>query len=226
MALPLIGAVASIGSSLIGAYAASKAAKEQAAATRYAADIQRKNFEDTTRLLQPSIDAGNTARGYQLSALGLPGGQGAGAAYDAFRSSPGYDFALKTGQNQVQTSAAAGGRLFSGGALKSLARYGQGMADQQFGDWYNRLSGLSGAGQTATGHQVNAGSATANNLSDLAVQGGNNQASSYINGANALTGGIQNLSDLYAYYNPPAWARQPVAGAVQGNPAANPFGTY
>src|SRR5690606_28569307 len=97
-------------------------------------------------------------------------------------------------------SAAAGGRLFSGGTLKSLARYGQGMADQQFGTWYDRLGGLSGAGQTATGQQIGAGSTTAGNLSDLALQGGNAQASSYTGVAGALNAGIGSLADLYARY--------------------------
>jgi hypothetical protein len=200
MALPLIGAIAGIASSLIGASAASKAAKAQAAATKYAADIQRQNYTDSLAALQPSINAGNTARDYQLGSLVLPGGIDRASAEAAFRESPGYDFALKTGQNQVQTSAAAGGRLFSGGTLKALDRYGQGMADQQFGTWYDRLSGLSGAGNGSTGTAVNLGTTTAGNLGNLAVQGGNDRASSFINGAGAINTGIGTLADLYARY--------------------------
>jgi hypothetical protein len=205
MVLPLIGAIASIGSALIGAGASGAASREQAAATRYAADIQRQNYTDSLAALQPQINAGNTARDYQLGALGLPGGNS--DATTAFRNSPGYGFAVNQGKNSVQTSAAAGGRLFSGGTLKSLDKLGQGMADQQFGNWYDRLGGLSGAGGGAVNTAVNAGSNTANNLSSLAVQGGNDKASSYINGANAITGGAQNLADLYAYYNPPKTAQ-------------------
>ena len=226
MAVPLLGLIGSIGSAVIGGIASSAAAKKQAEATRYAADIQRQNFQDTTRLMQPQIDAGNTARGYQLGALGLPGGQGYDSSIAAFRDSPGYRFAVNEGVNATQTSAAAGGRLFSGGTMKALQDRGQGMADQQFGSWFNRLGGLSGAGGTATTNLASFGQSNANNLSNLAVQGGDAQASSYIRGANAITGGIQNLADQYAYYNPPAWAGGRVQGSSVGAPMYGTGGRY
>jgi len=207
MGIPLIGAISSIGSAAVGGLASYFGAQAQADAIKQATKLQKKQYDTTLATLQPQIQAGNTAREFQLGSLGLPGGNS--DALGAFRQSPGYDFALKTGQNQVQTSAAAGGRLFSGGTLKSLDRFGQGQADQQFGNWYDRLGGLSGAGGAAVGTAVNAGSNMANNLSNLAVQGGDAKASSYFNGANAVTGGAQNLADLYAYYNPPKTNFQP-----------------
>jgi len=219
MAFPLIGAIASIGSSLIGAYASGQAAKAQAESTKYAADLQRKTFQESSQMLKPQIDAGNTARGYQLGALGLPGGASYDEATSAFRTSPGYDFALKTGQNQVQTSAAAGGRLFSGKTLKDLTNYGQGMADQQFGNWFNRVGGIAGSGNAATNNQITLAGNNASSLGQIAMEGGNNQASSYIRGANALTGGIQNIADQYQYYNPPSWLK----GAAQAGNFNNGF---
>lgn len=201
MAIPLIGAIASLGSAAIGGLASYFGNQAQAGAIKYAANLQNQQYNKTLDMLQPAITAGNTARDYQLGALGLPGGNS--DAISAFRQSPGYQSGLKTGLNSAQTSAAAGGRLFSGGTLKSLQRYGANYADQGFGDWYNRLGGISGSGQTATTNAINAGTSATNNLSDLAVQSGNNQASSYVAGANALTGGIQNLADLYAYYTTP-----------------------
>jgi hypothetical protein len=213
MVLPLIGVLASLGSAGIGAWATNSAAQAQADAIRYAADRQNEQYNKSLDLLQPSIAAGNTAREFQLGALGLPGGNS--DAINAFRSSPGYDFALKTGKNQVLTGAAATGNLFSGKTLKSLSDYGQGMADQQFGQWYDRLGGLSGAGSGAVGQAVNLGSANANNLASLALQGGEDRASSYIGGANAVTGGLQNLADLYSYYNPPDWLKnRPLPGST------------
>lgn len=201
MGIPLIGAIASVGSALIGAYASSQAAKAQADATKYAANIQRQNFQDTQNLLQPSINAGNLARDYQLGALGLPGDISHDQTLAAFRTSPGYEFQRDQGLNAVQTSAAAGGQLFSGKTLKSLNQYGQGLADQQFGDWYSRLGGLSGSGDAATGNLVSAGTGTANNLSSLATAGGDARASSYEGIGNALGGGLSNLAYLSAYYN-------------------------
>jgi hypothetical protein len=200
MAIPLIGAVASIGSALIGAYSASQAAKEQAKATKYAADIERKNFQDTQDLLRPSVNAGNLARQYQMGALGLPGDISYDEAVNAFRTSPGYEFQRGQGLNAVQTSAAAGGQLFSGKTLKSLNQYGQGLADQEFGNWYSRLGGLSGSGDAATGNLVNAGTNTTNSLASLATAGGDARASSYAGVGSALGGGLSNLAYLSAYY--------------------------
>lgn len=90
-----------------------------------------------------------------------------------FQASPGYQFALNQGLNAVQNSAAAGGSLESGRTLKALQDYGQGMANQEYNNWYgrragefgsyanrlgtqsgdqfNRLAALAGVGQTATG---------------------------------------------------------------------------
>jgi len=198
--IPLIGALASLGSSLIGAYSAQSAADAQAKAIKQAAKIQRQNYLDAQALLQPSINAGNTARGYQLGALGLPGDISYDEVMQAFRTSPGYEFARSQGLEGVQTSAAAGGQLFSGKTLKDLNKYSQGIADQEFGTWYDRLGGMSGSGQSAAGNLVNAGTNTANSLSNLAVQGGDARASSYGTMAGAINTGIGSLADLYAKY--------------------------
>ena len=200
--LPLIGAIGSIASAWLGYDASQKAAKESAAATRYAADLQRQNFTDAQSLLQPSISAGNTARETQLGLLGLPGGIDYGTALSRFRTSPGYEFTRGQGINAAQTSAAAGGHLFSGKTLKDLTRFGTGLADQEFGNYYARLGGLSGAGGAATGNLINVGTNTAGNLGSLATNDAANRGSSYVAGANAITGGIQNLADLASYYLP------------------------
>jgi hypothetical protein len=63
---------------------------------------------------------------------------------------PGYQFRLQQGQQALERSAAARGRALSGQQLQALSGYGQGMAAQEFGDYFNRLAALSGVGQTAT----------------------------------------------------------------------------
>lgn len=214
MVFPLIGAIASIGSALIGAGAASSAAKQQAKATRYAADVTARTADANRALLEPSIRAGDTARGFQLGALGLPGGVSRDEAMAAFRTSPGYSFAFDEGRNALEGSAATNRTLFSGKTMKDLTRFGQGLADQSFGNWFGRVGAIAGQGAGATGTAVNVNADSGRTLADLAVQGGNNRASSYITGANALTGGIQNFADMYSYYNPPSWQRPSFAGGV------------
>jgi len=202
MPFPLIAALATVGSTLVGGLMSNQAAKAQQGAIDSATGEQRREYDINRSLLEPAITAGNTARGYQLGALGLPGG----ASYDdvirAFHTSPGYEFARTSGINAAQASPAAGGTLFSGKTLKDLTRFGTGIADQEFGNYYGRLGGLSGAGDVATGGLVSAGQNTANNISNLYQQGGDARASSYLRGANLITSGFQNLADIAAYGGP------------------------
>ena len=54
---------------------------------------------------------------------------------------PAYNFALDQGNQAINRSAAAKGMLNSGNVLAELAKYGQGMASQQYGNQVNMLSG-------------------------------------------------------------------------------------
>lgn len=85
---------------------------------------------------------------------------------------PGYQFQLAQGQKALNASAAARGALVSGGALKAMSNYNQGLAGTSFQNAYNRalttfqtnrsntLQGLNmliGAGQTANAEALQAG---------------------------------------------------------------------
>lgn len=54
----------------------------------------------------------------------------------------GYQFDLDQGNQAINRSAAAKGQLNSGGVLAELAKYGQGMASQEYGNQTNRLADL------------------------------------------------------------------------------------
>lgn len=56
-----------------------------------------------------------------------------------FQADPGYQFRLKEGEKAIQRSAAARGNLMSGGTMKALAQYGQGMASQEYSNAYGRF---------------------------------------------------------------------------------------
>lgn len=59
-------------------------------------------------------------------------------SYEEAMADPGYQFALKEGQGALERSASAKGTLRSGGTLKDLIDYGQGMAAQQYGNVFDR----------------------------------------------------------------------------------------
>ncbi|MCH7662313.1 MAG: hypothetical protein IH859_00380 [Chloroflexi bacterium] len=114
-----------------------------------------------------------------------------------FETEPGYEFRLAEGQKALERSAAARGQVFSGGTLKALTRYGQGVASQEFGRAYNRfqenrmtrynfLAGLSGTGQ-ATGVQLGQiGARTASDIAGIQIGGITSAAAARASGYSAI----------------------------------------
>jgi hypothetical protein len=102
-----------------------------------------------------------------------------------FFTSPDYQFRLDEGNRNILGNAAATGGLQSGNTLKALQSYGQNMASGEFGNYWNRLAGLAGVGQTAAGNVGAAGSNYAQGSSGAIQQDAANRGSSYIrNGQN------------------------------------------
>lgn len=108
----------------------------------------------------------------------------------------GLKFGLDQGVAGINRQAAAGGNFLSGATLKALTRfgndYGSTKANESYNRFnnnqtqqYNRLAGLSGAGQQAT-NQVSAAGQNAGNQISASQQGaGNARASGYVGQANA-----------------------------------------
>ncbi len=57
---------------------------------------------------------------------------------DEARNSPGYQFALQQGMRGIESGAASKGTLLTGGTLKALQGFGTGLADQTYGNVFNR----------------------------------------------------------------------------------------
>lgn len=146
---------------------------------------------------------------------------------------PGYQFRLKQGQDALERSAAARGGLLTGGTGKALSDYNQNAASAEYGnvygraaseyerrynifkqnqnDLFNRLSVLSGGGQTTAGQLNSAGLSSASNAGNIlltsAGQIGNQlnnaaaaRGSGYVGSANAIngaiTGGLNGISTI------------------------------
>lgn len=62
------------------------------------------------------------------------------------RQTPGYDFRFNEGRNALEGSAAARGKLLSGGTGKSLMEYGQNFGDTFYGTELDRATQLSNMG--------------------------------------------------------------------------------
>jgi hypothetical protein len=121
---------------------------------------------------------------------------------DIITQTPGYQFRLAQGQQALERSAAARGRALSGQQLQALTGYGQGMAAQEFGDYYNRLAALSGIGQTSTAGLSGLGAQTAANIGQAYGNIGAAQGAGILGQYGAIGGAAQGgLSNyLFARY--------------------------
>lgn len=109
---------------------------------------------------------------------------------DWLRSTPGYQFNLDEGMRALNTGLAGQGRLESGDAQREAIRYGQNYGDRIYGDQYNRLAGIAGAGQTASSQNQQGGQNYANALTNINQNNAASKASSYQSGANAWTNAL------------------------------------
>lgn len=123
----------------------------------------------------------------------------------------GLAFGLEEGRNGINQRAAQMGNYDSGATLKALTRfgndYGSTKANESYNRFnadntniYNRLAGVSGAGQTAANSINASGANSANNISNLQTGIGNAQAAGIVGGANAWGSGFQNLNSIYNNY--------------------------
>jgi len=214
-------AVAIGGAALLGAgasvYSANQASDAQQKAAANAARIDEKKFQQIRTDLAPYRDTGASALAKYADSLGL-NGQAARDQFQAdFRTDPGYEFSFDEGTRAVQGSAAARGGLLSGGAMRALTRYGQGLADQQYGSYLDRYMNLAGLGQNAAAQTGNFGAMSAARQGQYALDAGAAKAGGYLGAAQGVNGAISNGLQLYGYGKGQGWWDSPSSTAY------NPF---
>jgi hypothetical protein len=145
----------------------------------------------------------------QAAQSGALGPQAQQEAFDNFNSSPGQQWLQDRGQRAITRNAAALGGLGGGNVQKALMQYGQGMAQQDFDNQFNRLGGISNQGFQATQLQsgiaqnqgqagMNAGMAAA----DLNYNSGQNYASGRTRAGEQIADSVANTtSGLSALIN-------------------------
>jgi hypothetical protein len=98
----------------------------------------RKRLEAAGALYKPMTGYGQQGVNAYMTGVGLgPGGME--AATEAFRGTPGYQFALDQGEDSVMRNAAARGMLAGGNTSVDLMRYGTGFADQTYQNYLKNL---------------------------------------------------------------------------------------
>ncbi len=220
---------------LLGSSASDKAAKEQSQAAQHVADLSTQAGKDAAAGVSTATGKANSTLGdvlsqekTALSAYQTAGSTGLTGLSDLLKpggaltqqfsfnpgdltKDPGYQFMLDQGTQALERSAASRGLLGSGGTLKSLTRYAQGLAGTEFQNAYNRAlttfgtnrqsamdrlsgyAGLAGMGQGANAMLLNSlqnyGNTTSGNLMGGAEYSGNAGLTAAQIAGQALTGG-------------------------------------
>lgn len=181
----VLGAGASIGSALIGSKAASQASQAQVAEEQQGLALQKQALGN----LNPWLNVGAGAN-YTLGSLYGIGANGqqtnAPSDFSQFFNSPDYKFAQQQGQAGLVNYQNAEGLGGSGAGLAAASTFNQGLATQQFGNYFNRLMGLSQLGAQSAQAGVGGANAAAQTLGSI----GQSQAGGIVGSANALSGGL------------------------------------
>jgi hypothetical protein len=148
--------------------------------------IQLQELQKAEGFTQPYRDVGTKAVGVAGDLSGANGPDAATAAMANYQTSPGYQWQLGQGLRAIDAGAASRGMLRSGATLKGEETYGQGLANQDFSNYYNRLFSLSQLGSqnaaTASGQAVTTGQGIASTDTSAAAS----QASIYANVAKGI----------------------------------------
>jgi hypothetical protein len=214
-------------SGLLGANAATDAAKIQADAAKAASANQLAMFNTLNTQQAPYRASGYSALNdigammpgqyTKYDAAGNPIGQATGSGYltqmfgpqeFAAGIDPGYAFRLQQGQMANERASNLAGGLIGGNALKGMQDYTQGMASQEYGNAFNRfqtqrgniyntLAGIAGIGQTAQTQANQLGQNTATAQGQLGVGSAAAQAAGQIGQANALGNAAGGVGNAY-----------------------------
>lgn len=180
-------AAAVVGASVIGAGASLAAGSMQAGAAKKSANTQLQMYNQTRADLLPYMNAGTGTLPQIQNLLGNgPGGMAGALA--ALQNYPGYQWAFGQGQQAVDRSGAARGMLLSGGQLKDLTSYGQGMADQLMNQYFGQLMGVATMGENAAAMTGQQGTAAANAAGASQIAAGNANAAGLMGATNAIFG--------------------------------------
>jgi hypothetical protein len=117
-------------------------------------DSARGEYGQAAAKYDPYASAGLTALGQYGNTIGLNGQSGYDQATAAFRASPGYQYSVDQSTDQIARKQSALGALGSGNTMAAISDRAGNMADQEYGNYQNRLQGMSQMGLQATGAQA------------------------------------------------------------------------
>jgi hypothetical protein len=116
-------------------------------------EAARPEYQGAIDRFNPYVADGRVADTAYQGSIGLGGADARDAAVASFREAPGYRYAVDQATDAVARKASALGALGSGNTMQAISDRAQGMADQGYGAWQDRLKGIGDRGFQATGAQ-------------------------------------------------------------------------
>lgn len=180
-----IGAVGSIGGSIMQSNAASKAAGEQSQSANNALATQKAMFNTANNALNPYYTAPGQSQ-KTLQALLNPG-----TATSTLESLPGFQFQSQWGDIGATNALAAQGLGGSTGPLaKAISDYNNGLASTYYGNYVNGLQNSVNQGSNAASALAGSAISSGNSQAQSQITSGNDIAAGTLGSANALAGGL------------------------------------
>lgn len=187
-----VTAAASLYSANRQSSAARDAARAQQQGAEAATEEQRRQYDLTRADQRPFLEAGYGALDRQESILN--------GDYSGFMNSPDYVYARDEMQRGVERGASARGALYNGGTNVDLARHLGGLASQNLGNYWNKLAGQAGQGQTTASGLGMLGANMANQVGANYRGAADAQASSYLSRGNAWTGAAGAIGNAFGQW--------------------------
>lgn len=207
--------------SLLGAGAALRAGNAMQAAGNAAAQNQMQMYQQTRADLLPYQAMGLSGANALTQLTGLeqggqplqsfllkPFAESPWAQQEALEATPGYQFALSQGLRAGQNRLAAQGLGRSGAAVRGAEEYATGLADQTYGNQFDRywaerknigntLGSIVSGGQSAANQTGNLGYQAANAAGGYSVGAAQAGGAGLIGATNALGGGLNAIQNMY-----------------------------
>jgi len=202
-ALAVVGGSAVAGSA-IAAKGSKDAARIQSAASERASEQIDQRYRENKEALSPYSSGGIESFKRQQALSGAMGSEAQEGAYQDYRESPGVAFAREQGLRGINQQASATGNLGGGNRLKRLTDYSQGLALQDFNNYFNRLGSVTGVGLGATQALAGVGSQAATGQATMTQNAGIARAQGKLGASQAYSSG---LSDLYGGVAQTPWGQ-------------------
>ena len=174
------------------------AAEIEALARAEANDLIRNQWDDTKGALAPYGEGGQRPFEMQQELVGAKGVEAQENAYQNYRESPGVAFAREQGLRGVNQQASAQGNLGGGNRLKRLTEYSQGMALQDFNNYFNKLGSLTGVGLNASQALAGVGGQAAAGQAANVIGAGEARSQGAIAGQESYNSGLGSAWDRWS----------------------------